>query len=551
MINTGYKIRTSFIFILFCLSYTIIILTLYTIQVRKRNFFINLGKQQYQITVKQNPPRGLIYDTNHKFLALNQDTLSAFILPNQLEKVEQLEPFLKKHFPQALQRLHANQQTQFMYIKRKLSQQDLQLLEESTIADIKLLKEPNRFYPDKCMSQIIGITDIDNNGLFGLELMYNKKLAGSPSTYCLEKDARSGHFYFKKETMIEGVNGEPVFLTIDSNLQFLAYQALKKTIQTYNAQEGSVLVIDPTNNHILAMANYPTFNHNSTTDIDLEKTKNKIVTEAYELGSVMKAFAALALLEENLVEPNELVDCENSINGKINGARFTTTKPHGVIPFTDVIRHSNNIGIAKTALRIGPLLYDHYCRLGFGKKLLFDWPGQQAGFVNPPQKWSRSSLISLSFGYEIRATLLHLAQAFSIIVNDGKFIPFTLVKNQITLNAHHKPEQLYSNKTLITIKDILSKTNAKPIAGYSIWGKTGTANLVIDGKYSHNHNIYTFVGVIEQNTFKRIIVTFIKDTQRKDLRAATVAVPLFDTIAHDIIVHNTMHNKENFHGFHD
>ncbi len=548
MINSSYKIRSSFIFILFCFGYAIIIGALYTIQIRKRNFFINLGKQQYQITIKKHPPRGLIYDTNFKFLALNKDTLSAFILPNQLENVEQLEQFLRKHFPQALQRLQANPQTQFMYIKRKLSPKELQLLEESMILDIKLVKEPSRFYPDKCMNQIVGITDIDNNGLFGLELIYNKKLAGSPATYCLEKDARSGHFYFKKETMVEGIDGEPLVLTIDSDLQFLAYQALKKTIQTYNAQEGSVLILDPTNNHILTMVNYPTFNHDNTNDIDFEKTKNKIVTEAYEPGSVMKVFAALALLEENLVDPDELVDCENSVFGKVNGARFTTTKAHGILPFTEVIQHSNNIGIAKTASRLGPLLYEHYRKLGFGKKLQFDWPGQQAGFVNPPQKWSRSSLVSLSFGYEIRATLLHLAQAFSIIVNDGRLLPCTLIKNPNQNNEQHESPRLYDHKSIQDIKNILSKTNAKPLNGYTIWGKTGTANLVIDGEYSHNHNIYTFMGVIEQNTFKRIIVTFIKDTQRKDLRAATVAVPLFDTIAHDIVVQNTMHNKENHNG---
>ena len=117
------------------------------------------------------------------------------------------------------------------------------------------------------------------------------------------------------------------------------------------------------------MVNYPTFDPENITVLDLEKTKNKILTEAYEPGSVMKVFAALALLEEDLVTPDELVDCENSVYAKINGAKFTTTKAHGVMPFTDVIRHSNNIGIAKTASRLGPLLYKHYCKLGFGKKI--------------------------------------------------------------------------------------------------------------------------------------------------------------------------------------
>jgi cell division protein FtsI/penicillin-binding protein 2 len=145
--NTSYKIRTMVVFLLFCSSYLIILATLYTIQIKQRSFFMQLGQQQYNVTVKQNPPRGLIYDCNNNFLALNHDTLSAFILPNQIEKIEQLEPFLKKNFPHIVQKLQSNPQAQFMYVKRKLTDQELHLIEENKIVDIKLLKEPSRFYP--------------------------------------------------------------------------------------------------------------------------------------------------------------------------------------------------------------------------------------------------------------------------------------------------------------------------------------------------------------------------------------------------------------------
>ncbi len=567
--NTSYKIRMVFVFFLFCFGYFLIIGMLYMIQIKQRNFFTHLGQQQYKVTVKQLPPRGIIYDRHNTMLALNQDILSAFILPNQLDKVERVEPFLKKHFPQALARLHANPHTSFMYIKRKLSERDIYVIESSDIDDIKLLKEPSRFYPGKALSHIIGITDIDNNGLFGIELINNMHLSGSPTTYCLEKDARSGHFYFKKELMSQGSEGQSVHLTIDNDLQFLVYQELKKTVRQFNAQEGAVLVLDPMNGEILTMAQYPVINPHDFTSIEQEKTKNKIVTDAYEPGSVMKAFTALALLEEGLVSPDELIDCENNISSVINGFQFTTVKAHGIIPFAEVIQHSNNIGIAKTAVRLGPLLYDHYVKLGFGKKSSFDWPGQQAGFVNPPTRWSHSSLIALSFGYEIRATLLQLAQAFSIIANDGRLIPFTIIKNDginmvagssrrfapqddnegvMSSRAERgdpliKVKSLYSPTALNTLKTILQKNNAIRMPGYTVWGKTGTANLVVDGHYSPEHNIYTFVGIIEKDEYKRLIVTFIKDAQRKDLRAAGVAVPLFDRVVQDLLLHEKMINK--------
>lgn len=276
MINTSYKIRTIVVFLFFCSMYVIVVATLYRIQIKKRDFYIQLAQQQYEVTIKQHSPRGILYDINTNLLAINNDTLSAFILPNNLEKVEQLEPFLKKYFPQSLHRLQINPSGQFMYIKRKLTSQDLQLLQESNIVDIKLLKEPSRFYPIKSVGQIVGITDIDNNGLFGIELLYNKELAGSPATYCLEKEARSGHFYFKKETIEEGTNGQSIKLSIDSDIQFLAYHSLKKHVKKINAQEGSVLIIDPTTGNILAMANYPTFDPNDIAELDQEKQKIKL-----------------------------------------------------------------------------------------------------------------------------------------------------------------------------------------------------------------------------------------------------------------------------------
>lgn len=160
--------------------------------------------------------------------------------------------------------------------------------------------------------------------------------------------------------------------------------------------------------------------------------------------------------------------------------------------------------------------------------------------MNHPSRWSRSSLVSLSFGYEIRATLLQLAQAFSIIINDGKLVPFKIIYDTMS-NDQIASEPLYSTHAVTAIKKILEKTVAQPIEGYNIWGKTGTANLVINGEYAPEHNIYTFAGVLEKDTFKRLIVTFIKDAQRKDLRAATVAVSLFDQIVQDLLMHETIH----------
>ena len=340
------------------------------------------------------PPRALIFDrTGIQPLALNKESTSAFIIPSKLENPSTLTTFLNHHFKQAAERLKKNPDHHFLYIKRRLSPKEIELIEKSGLTDIKLLKEPSRFYPIQSVGPLVGVTDIDNQGLFGIELMCNSTLAGKPSTYLLEKDCSTRNFYFKRETKVQGSIGSPVTLTLDSVLQFLAYEELREYSTQIGSKESSVLILNPDNGDILVMANYPDFDSNSTDCTDPALTKNRIVTDAYELGSVIKAFLALAALEEKVVKPHELIDCENKKHARVNGIAFSTTKANGIIPFSEVIRESNNIGVAKVGQRVGTKLYDHYKRLGFSKKIGI-FPGENGALllihhVGPKHRSSR------------------------------------------------------------------------------------------------------------------------------------------------------------------
>lgn len=542
--NTSYKIRASFIFLFFCSLYTLILLNLYSIAIKQRNFFSNLGKQQYMISIKSTPERALIYDRNGSPLAINKPMLSAFILPKNLDSPKMAERFLKKHFPLALNRLYHHADMHFLYVKRKLSPDQITLIERNNIPDIKLLKEPGRFYPIESSGHLVGITNIDNNGLFGIEGIYDKQLAGEPTTFSLEKDARSGHFYFTKTTEQEGFDGTPITLTIDANLQFLAFEQLAETIDRFKAQEGAVLVINPLNGDIIVMTQWPTFDANNTETIPIDFTKNIAATNVYELGSVMKVFTALTALEEQVVTADELIDCEDKKTTFIDGIKVNTVHQAGIIPFSQVIETSNNIGIAKVAQRLNDKLYDHYKRLGFGEKTSLLWPGQQAGFINPPNHWTKQSIISLSFGYEITASLIQLARALCIIANGGYEITPRIILESTSSKTKEKKGPLYRPESLNTLREILEKTVTQGTAqraimkGYKVMGKTGTANLLIDGVYNPERNIYIFAGIIEKGSYKRVIVTFIKDAAYKDLYAATVAVPLFERVAEHVLIHD-------------
>lgn len=537
-----YKIRTTCIFFLFTSLFCIALIHLFSLQIKQHSFFSSLGNKQYHVTVTNHPPRAAIVDRNNVPLALNKESLAAFILPKTIEKPQELKRFLKKHFPAALERWRKRPESHFLYVKRKLTDEERTLIEESSLEDIKILSEPNRFYPSSSSGSIIGITNIDNTGLFGIELQFDTELKGTPTTNILEKDARSGRFYFSKQTTQEGTAGTPVKLTIDSDLQFLVQEELNTRAQFYGVKEGAAIVLNPDNGDILAMASFPTFEPNDTTSLSLVSTKNTAVTESYEFGSALKAFVALAALEEGLVTADEQIDCENKKTTYVEGRKINNWEAQGLLSFEQVIVRSNNIGIAKVAKRLDSTLYDHYIKLGFGSRTGIPFPGEQAGFVNPPEKWSKQSIISLSYGYEITTTLLRLTSAFSIFANGGHLVTPRLVLEPEQFQK--TPEKVYSDQSINTMRAILEKTTSKQgtakyaaINGYTTMGKTSTANLIVDGKYDETKNFYGFVGIIEKGDYKRVIGCFLKESPRKNLFASTVAAPLFRKIVEKLLIH--------------
>ncbi|HSW73865.1 MAG TPA: penicillin-binding protein 2 [Candidatus Limnocylindria bacterium] len=542
--NNHYKLRSTLVFLGFCGLYLVVAINLYIIQIAHHTFYEQLGQKQYNSGVTILPPRACIYDRSGTLpLAMNRESLSAFLLPKTISSPDSLKPFLQQHFPQAYERLEHAKGTYFMYIARKLTDAQLELIQTNALPDIQLLNEPNRFYPVPSAGHVLGITDIDNKGLFGLELFYNEQLAGTPSSYSLEKDARSGHFYFKKQTMVEGKEGTPLCLTLDGTLQFLAYEELKATMEKFKAKEGSVIVMNPATGEIIVMVTFPDFDPNNTKNIIMEYTKNRIVTEEFELGSAIKPFGALASLAEKVTTADELIDCQNTITAYVDGRRVNTVKSSvaGVITFSEVIEKSNNIGIVKVIRRLGTKLYDHYTRIGFGKKTGIEFLGERSGFVNHPHNWSKQSFVSLSIGYEMSATLLQLACAFCMIANDGYSIIPTLIKGT---PPRRSPEPLYDAATMATLKQILEKTvqqgTAKKaqIKGYKVMCKTGTANLLVNGQYDSTRNIYTSAGIVEKGNYQRVIVTFIKECPQKDMYASSVSAPLFERVAEKTLIHD-------------
>jgi cell division protein FtsI (penicillin-binding protein 3) len=548
MLARDYKIRVFIIMICFLFLFTIIAIRLFLIQIRQEAFFEILARQQHELEITLTPRRATIYDTSGKVpLAFNREIPSAFLIPQQLVESAKTMRFLKKNYPEVYERLKQNPDKQFLWLDRKLPPQKYAQLEQRGLKDVHFINEYQRFYPLAATSQLIGFTDIDNKGTAGIELAFSDQLGGQPAKVRFERDARSGLFYFDKAIQKRGQRGQSLALTVDATLQAIAYHELKRAVDDLHAQGGSVIILDPHTGNIVAMTNYPTFDPNQKSVPSLEMMKNSCVCECYELGSVMKAFCALAALEEKAVSYDELIDCEGRF-GYVNGVRVENPtisllkkleENNNTLPFCDVIKYSSNVGIAKVAQRLGPKLYDHLRRLGFGSKTNIQFPGERSGFVNPPDRWSRPSLVVMSFGYELMATLLQLGKAFCVIANGGKDIQPTL----LTAPQQSSPKKLYSDRALNDLQHMLERVCERcQIPGFRIMGKTGTARCIKDGRYSASIHNYTFAGIIAKNNYHRVVVTFIREPQEtKTVWASEIALPLFKIIAQRMIAHDRVH----------
>lgn len=533
--NKPYALRVPLIFVCFLSVGIYALWQLFSLQIYQHDFYTQLAYKQRTLTLTRYPDRGLIYDRNGIALCNNKETVAACIEPKKIIEKDRLLTFLQKHFESAYERYLHNPAASFLYIKRNLTEEEIDTITHAQLPDIHLIQETTRSYYTPEVVSITGITSREQEGLFGLEWLYNKELKGTPSITVFEKDAHS-HFFSTTEHTQETT--APLYTTIDAHLQQIVQEELNNAATACNAQEGALIIMNPETGEILASASYPTYQFNSENN-DTRCTKNNCFSECYEFGSVMKSFTALAALEEEVVTPDEVINCHNTKEAYIKNRLIRTVHAQGYVTFSEIIQHSNNIGIAIVAYRLYEKLYDYYKLFGFGSNVSSIFPGQQKGFVNPPSHWSAHSIISLSYGYEITATLVQLVRAFSLFANDGHLITPHIIKQTECMMS----PKIVSSKSINESRSILEKTTTHGTArrahipGYTILSKTGTANLLVNGKYEDDKRIYSYVGLLEKGTYKRATGLYLKNTSHTHAYASTVVTPVCKNVMEKMVIH--------------
>lgn len=549
MHSGNFRTRQIAVSLFFLLSLSILFVRLFYLQVLRHNFYEKLASEQHTVSVEVPSVRGTIFDRDMRVLAINLTSNSVFANAREIKdkrKVARtLSLLLNLNESYIMQRISRDKS--FVWIKRKITPAEEDALKRLKISGVEIIKESKRFYPDRTLaSHLIGTVDIDNTGLEGLELNYNKYLKGESGWLISTQDAKRKLLESYQYEFIPPKDGFSLVLTIDEVIQSIAERELYKMYDKYHAKGASIIVMDPKNGEILALANLPNFDLNDPGRRAPDAIRNRAVNDFFEPGSVFKIVAASALLEENLVKMNDTFFCENG-QWKIGRRILHDHRPHGTLTFKEVIMMSSNIGTVKAASRLGQQrMYKYMEAFGFYEKTGIDLPGEVIGMNRPVSKWSGVSMYAIPMGQEVTSTAMQLASAIAVIADNGYRVKPRIVKKVIDNKGEVIKEfppsvtrKVISTPTVLKMRSILmgavtTGTGKKAkIEEYSSAGKTGTAQKVEPGGiYSHDRFVASFIGFAPVE--KPILaVAVCVDEPRPVYFGGDVAAPIFKTVVDD------------------
>jgi cell division protein FtsI/penicillin-binding protein 2 len=544
--------RTVLLTLVFFLWFFGLTLRLVQLQVidhgRWRQAVIKQNQSKQDIT----PERGEILDRRGKVLARSLPSPSAVLFPGDKEapteayaRVLRLKKILDLS-DKDLQKIKAqiDRKDGFIYIKRKISQSAADQVSALGLEGIGFQEENKRCYPlGSLAAHVLGGVGMDNEGLSGLELQYESRLAGNKGQSLMLMDARRRTYHW--EVLKEAVPGQNLVLTLDETIQYIAESELDKAVLENNAAWGTVIVSHPASGEILAMASCPTYDPNSFPPTPFEVARNRAIQENYEPGSTFKIVTASAARESGAVDFSDHFDCSlGSI--RVAGWTISDHKRMGVLTFSEVIIHSSNVGTIQVGQRVGSEnLYRTIKAFHFGEKTGIDLPGEENGISYPPKSWSKTSLAAHSIGYEISVTAIQMLQAMNIIANRGLLVPPRITRSSVD-RAGFSPDAPVPSERVIserTAQDLVTNIfdgvvlegtgTAAQVDGFTVAGKTGTAQRAdpVTHGYSAHRHLASFVGFVPAANPVISIVVVIDDPKAKGYYGGQVAAPVFREIA--------------------
>lgn len=494
------------------------------------------GESRYARTIEIPATRGRITDRHGDMLAVSTPVRSVWALPSDAKlepaQARELARLLEMDVRELNERLATPRD--FVYLKRQLSPEVAQRIADLKLPGIHQQQEYRRYYPGgEVMAHILGFTNVEDRGQEGIELAYEKQLAGRPGLRHVIKDRR-GQIVEDVEAVRPPREGEEVALSIDGKIQYLAWSALRDTMQQHKAKAGAAVVIDSRTGEILAMVNAPTFNPNNRANLTGEQLRNRVFTDAFEPGSVMKPFIAGLALDRGKVKPTTMIDVSA---GRMTIGTATISDSHRhdkPMTVAEVIQKSSNIGTVKLAQYFSPTeMWQLFDDLGFGTPLNLGFPGESSGRLRPAKTWKPIEQATMSYGHGISVSLIQMARAYLTFAREGELVPLSLTRVD---GQPMKGRRIFSPETTQAVRDMLESvtqpggtaTKAQ-VPGYRVGGKTGTAVKLENGRYTKRY-IASFVGFAPVSNPRLVVAVMIDEPSAGSYYAGTVAGPLFSRI---------------------
>jgi cell division protein FtsI (penicillin-binding protein 3) len=559
------RARTSLVVLLLVLWMLVIGARLVQLQVAQHDALGARARRQQQQAVALNAPRGLILDRAGRELARSLDADSFYVVPTELEDAgaaaRQLADVLGLDATALTARLREARGAgrKFVWLARQVDAEPAARVHALKLAGVYARPEPKRYYPNGALAaHVLGFVGRDAEGLAGVERVQDAALKGDGGEVRLASDGRR-EAYDSRERQARA--GDTLVLTIDQNVQYQAEQALGAAVAQARAKSGTAIVLDPRTGEILALANAPAFDPNAppvATPAGVEESdaagpsrdvkRNPALENIYEPGSTFKVVAFSAALEEKLVRPDDLIDCQmGSIT--VAGRVVHDSHPHGTLTITDALAQSSNVAAIKLGIKVGNArLYDYIRRFGFGARTGVELPGETKGLLRDVKRWQPTSIGSIPMGQEIGVTAVQMAAAFGAIANDGLRIQPHLVREVrdadtgAVVPKDVEARRVVSAETARTLKPMLESVTLKGTAkraqldGYTAAGKTGTAQK-IDRRtraYSHSKFVASFVGFAPVEN-PAVVIAVVIDEPAGAYYGGQVAAPVFAEIASNVL----------------
>ena len=532
--------RSKFVVAALALGFVALAARATYIQVIANDFFQKQGEVRFARTLDLPSNRGRILDRNGLILASSVPAPSIWAIPEDVDRdpvlLQKLASLLEMPMTELNKRLE-DEDKNFVWLKRQVDESVGQQITALGLKGIYQRKEYKRQYPDgEATAHVVGFTNVEDKGQEGIELAFNKELAGRNGSRRVIKN-RLGQVVEDVGDQIAPVDGPDLQLSIDSKVQFFAYQKLRDAVLLHKAKAGSVVVLDVVTGEVLALANYPSYSPMNRQNLSGAQLRNRALTDTFEPGSVMKPFTIGLALETGRVTPQTLIDTGA---GKltITGSTISDSHPNGVLTVEGVIQKSSNIGTTKIAMQMQPReMWELFSQAGFGQKPQIRFPGAVSGRLRPYKTWRPIEQATMSYGYGLSASLFQMARSYTVFSSDGKLIPVTMLKNSepaagVTVVSARTAGQV---RKMLQLAAGPGGTGQKAqTIGYSVGGKSGTAYKQIGKGYgSAGNRKYRgwFVGMAPIEKPRIIIGVMIDEPSAGQYFGGAVAAPVFSEVA--------------------